>query len=970
MSGQLDPTFGAGGIVTTHIGYASSDTGYDIATDATGNVLVAATVDNGSDTDIAVIRYSSAGALDTTFGIGGIAKFAVKASADDVPFDITVDASNRIMVAGSTGGAFGSNRDGFVARLTSAGALDPTLDGDGILVMDFGSNNDIAVAARVDAVSRLVVAGTTTANDCIVWRMNANGELDNSFDDDGKMAATFATCSDMTLDSTGRIIVGGDAGSSLAVARITDTGILDTTFDTDGKQSFNFGGSSVSGGSVAIDSLDRVIVGGTSLSTNNDFAVARLTTAGALDTTFDTDGLKTIAVGTLSDVARAVTVDSADRILIAGTISATSTTTDIGIVRLKSTGALDTAFSTDGKQTISFTGTDNGNAIALDATGRILVAGDTSASTITLTYDVAVARLTAAAGALDTTFNTDGKLTTELLGLTRAYGQASAIDSQGRIVVAGYAFNGTNDDVAVLRYTSAGMLDPTFGGDGIITFSFGSSDDCAYAVAIDASDRVIVAGQYDNGTTRDAAVARITATGVLDTTFSGDGKLTFAFGSTSDSANAIALDSFGKIVVAGTTGNFGSGDMAIARITTVGALDTTFSGDGKLTIDFGTFHDVATGVAVDSLGRIVASGYQFTNGVGYDFEIARIGSTGVLDTTFDSDGKQTVNFGTHDAIANALALDANDRPIMAGQTGNDVGVVRLTTAGAFDISFDGDGLASFSFGPFSTEQALGVKVDSSGRIVLAGNTDFDSFVARFTGTGALDSSFDYDGKRTLVIGSAESTANALAVDKSNRVVVAGVSQRFSGEGQVAVARFIGDAPASVAQVKVNDGSAQRSRVTNLTVTFDQTVTLPPNPADAFQLKRQNDNSNVALDATLVGDSVTLTFTGGPVEFGSLADGRYTLIVLASKVNGGTFDGDGDGIAGDDYVLASAASPNPPTNIFRLFGDADGNGQVTSSDFLAFRLAFLTTSPAFDSNGNGQVDSGDFLQFRLRFLQSV
>jgi hypothetical protein len=140
--------------------------------------------------------------------------------------------------------------------------------------------------------------------------------------------------------------------------------------------------------------------------------------------------------------------------------------------------------------------------------------------------------------------------------------------------------------------------------------------------------------------------------------------------------------------------------------------------------------------------------------------------------------------------------------------------------------------------------------------------------------------------------------------------------------------------------------------------------LPGSPADAFQVKRQSDNAVVGLATSVSGNNVTLTFTGEQVEFGSLADGRYTLAVLASQIV--NLDGDGNGTPGDDYTLVGT----PANGLFRLFGDADGDGTVNSTDFLAFRLAFLSPSAAFDFDGSGTVDSSDFLAFRLRFLQVI
>src|SRR5262249_5071622 len=183
-------------------------------------------------------------------------------------------------------------------------------------------------------------------------------------------------------------------------------------------------------------------------------------------------------------------------------------------------------------------------------------------------------------------------------------------------------------------------------------------------------------------------------------------------------------------------------------------------------------------------------------------------------------------------------------------------------------------------------------------------------------------------------------------------------------------------------VVVGDGTAQRSLVTQIRVAFDQHVTLPANAADAFRLTRQGDGAAVNLTAAVddigAGTVVTLTFTGGAVDPSllnnpSLADGRYPLTVAAGQVGGpnGALDGDGDGAAGGDFVLAGDPAAN---GLFRLFGDADGNGVVDALDLFRFRQAFgtttfLTLSP-FDFDGSGTVDALDLFRFRTRFGTGV
>ncbi|MBX7106439.1 MAG: hypothetical protein K1X57_20345 [Gemmataceae bacterium] len=178
------------------------------------------------------------------------------------------------------------------------------------------------------------------------------------------------------------------------------------------------------------------------------------------------------------------------------------------------------------------------------------------------------------------------------------------------------------------------------------------------------------------------------------------------------------------------------------------------------------------------------------------------------------------------------------------------------------------------------------------------------------------------------------------------------------------------APPTVA-VQINDGSAQRSMVTSMKVTFSQAVVLGGNP---FTLTRTGPGSpagnvTVAIDlsqSTANQTIAVLTFTGPYTNGRSLMDGRYDLTISAANVVGlgGPLDGNGNGAGGDDYTEVGA--PGSGLNLFRLFGDANGDGTVAASDFLRFRIAFGTANADFDADGDGTVSSSDFLNFRLRF----
>jgi predicted outer membrane repeat protein len=181
------------------------------------------------------------------------------------------------------------------------------------------------------------------------------------------------------------------------------------------------------------------------------------------------------------------------------------------------------------------------------------------------------------------------------------------------------------------------------------------------------------------------------------------------------------------------------------------------------------------------------------------------------------------------------------------------------------------------------------------------------------------------------------------------------------------------APPTVTSVSINDGSAQRSRVTSLTLTFSTQVTFAGAVTNAFTLTR-NGGGSVAFTATssMVGGVTVVTlnaFTGSEAEYGSLRDGRYTLTAIASQISAGSqaLDGNSDGTAGDDYVLIG----DPATNkLFRLFGDSDGDGAVSANDFVDFRQAFNGVNNIFDFDGDGFVSASDFIKFRSNYGQSI
>src|ERR1051325_5285566 len=208
---------------------------------------------------------------------------------------------------------------------------------------------------------------------------------------------------------------------------------------------------------------------------------------------------------------------------------------------------------------------------------------------------------------LDTSFNGTGIVTTPI-GSGHDFGNSAAIQGDGKIIVAGQTWNGSNYDFAVVRYNGDGTLDTSFNGTGMVTTAFGSGTDIGSSVAVQEDGKIVVAGYSLIGTSSDFAVARYNPDGSLDTSFNGTGKVTTDIGGGFDVGHSVAMQGDGKVVVAGWSFAGFSYDFALVRYNSDGSLDTSFNGTGKATTDIGGSADEGFSVVIQEDGKIVAAG--------------------------------------------------------------------------------------------------------------------------------------------------------------------------------------------------------------------------------------------------------------------------------------------------------------------------------------------------------------------------
>jgi uncharacterized delta-60 repeat protein len=577
-------------------------------------------------------------------------------------------------------------------------------------------------------------------------------------------------------------------------------------------------------------------------------------------------------------------------------------------------GDLDPTFSGDGKQTTDFSfGFSRAAAIAHQPDGKLVAVGTDLGH---LGGDFALARYNAD-GSLDTSFSGDGKQTTDFGGSGGATGVA--LQGDGKIVAVG--FGGTGGDFALARYNADGSLDTSFSGDGMETTDFGGFSDRATGVALQGDGMIVVVG----GAPGDFALARYNPNGSLDTSFSGDGKQTTAFGGGSG-ATGVALQG-GKIVAVGSDG----GDFALARYNPNGSLDASFSGDGKRTTHFGPV-DRANAVALQGDGKIVAVGRAGDGTGGDDFALARYNPNGSLDPSFSGDGRRRTQFPFGDG-ANGVGLQGDGKIVAVGSAGNAAGgsdfqLARYNPNGSLDTSFVGDGKRKTGFGGFG-DGAIGMALQGDGKIVAVGHAGGDGrgggvfALTRYNANGSLDTSFAGDGRKTTDFGRFGDGARGVALQGDGKIVAVGRAGNAadSGEGaDFALARY--NTNGSLDTSFSGDGKQTTQfpfggEATGVALQGEgKIVVVGGDGSGEFALARYN--ANGSLDTSFSGDgkqrtdfyetysetstAVALQGDGKIVAVGVASDRYYSNLVLARYNPNGSLDASfsGDGKSGTSF----------------------------------------------------------------------
>ncbi len=666
-------------------------------------------------------------------------------------------------------------------RLLAVGDLDLSFGVGGHVQTEYasGPTSVAALSSVIQTDGKIVAAGEGG-----IARFMPDGNLDPTFGSGGRVDYPYFARS-IALQTNGAIVVGGgttQSGSTDFVAsRYLSNGTIDTSFDVDGHAIVSMGEGVEFANAIAIQPNGRIVAVGQS---DRDIAIVRFTTGGALDTSFSGDGKLLRSVYTTSNSASSVAVQPDGKVLVAGTAwqySFSSSNKDFVLMRLNPNGSLDATFDSDGIAITSGGRHEEARDMTLLSDGKILVSGW---SDVNFRSNLMLARYQAN-GSLDTSFDSDGFSLAFLATGTsnQVGGEAHAVLSDGSIIVS--AAN------RLFKFSSSGVHDTS------ATKSIPGRNATSNLIAL-SGDRIVSSGTNFGR----FGIARLTADRVLDTTFSGDGLAMVDFGNSNDIAGRSVQQSNGRIVVASTSLN----TFAVTRYVSSGALDTSFSQDGRVTIDFGNQYllAVANDVAIQSDGRMVVVGYvrQLTSdplSAADHIAIARLNADGTLDTTFGNNGTVVTPLNGY-AQATTVKLQSNGRIVVGGLgDGGFFTILRYLANGSLDNTFSGDGiLTTFRGANVSTSVLNDMVIQPDGKILAVGEqtalvtSTFPSslVVARFNTNGTLDQTFGTNGRASGFLKQRSGQRIVLLADGS--FYVGGNATRFASNtfySQMSVNRF-------------------------------------------------------------------------------------------------------------------------------------------------------------------------------------
>ena len=801
--GDLDPDFGEAGNVSAPFYNANSNI-EDMVLQSDGKIVMCGSSTHDENVDFHLVRLNSDGSLDQDFGLNGMVMTDIDEFSNTCS-GIVIQNDGKIVAVGQSYHPYQSSNDTFITlvRYNSNGSLDSSFGMAGIVRTNI--NIDMIEVVSLVLNNNKILVGVE-----LVWNEPNDNFVLLQYDDDGSIDSSFgingaayskiinlSSLSSMAVHSDGKVLVSGTIGQDIGLVRFNIDGSIDTDFGIDGIATADIGGGNDYGRDLAIQANEKiVVVGYTSDGLDSDFAMVRFSTSGSLDMGFGVGGAATCDFNTQNDYAHAVAIQSDGKIVTAGYTS-TGTGQDIAVARFNSNGLLDGEFGLGGMvEYVYESGYGNSTSIVFQGNDIIIGGGwsdylgwsldkKTQATLISFTNG----------GTLETSFGNEGIVIFK--GVADAQIQDVLIQSDGKILVAGYTSGYMFDDIYLARYERDGSLDTTFGEDGIVVTSFSDRDDQAKALALQSDGKILVIGTSYYSSDGEfynykMMIVRYTQDGTLDTNFGNSGVTFFDNGNLDCFGTDVAQLSNGKIVIVGQQFVSYEDSIIVVRFSENGSVEGSY-----IIEEFNTEFASARGaIVVDENDNIYISGYG-NDGGDDDIALACLDINLNPEPSFGSLGTGVVltDLEGESERGEALVLQDNTRLIIAGFTegigGMDFVLVGYTFAGELDTSFGINGYVVTSIGS-GDDMAWDMAYSGDGRIVVAGQSnngsDDEIAVVRYSQNGLLDTSFGTNGIVTTAIGTG-GVGKAVALEEDEKIVLAG----FSTDGlhrNIALLRYL------------------------------------------------------------------------------------------------------------------------------------------------------------------------------------
>ena len=630
-----------------------------------------------------------------------------------------------------------------ISAFAAAGDLDTTFGNGGKVIAPIGKiSSDQAFTSAIQSDGKIVVAGRTYPGpnlDYLLSRINPDGSLDTTFGQNGivskriedenlrREAVKFPLITSIAIQPDGKIVAGGyflyDSVGNLGVYNLNFFIRLnpDGSFDT----TFSDDGLSVQTNHTTffLQSIALQADGKIVALENREIgemSIMRLNADGTMDTSFGNNNSGNLILFNEGNINIGYDIAVQPDGKI---ISVGYNETEILASRLNSDGTFDTTFDGDGKVSTGVNGLAlKARSVELQTDGKIVVAGYTSETTAN---NAVIVRYNAD-GSLDNTFDSDG-IAIQTIAANQTIILSTKVQSNGKILIGGYSSETSGDfDFTLARFNSDGSFDPTFDADGIVKTPIGNGNDRGWSINIQKDGKIVLTG-YAAISSSDVALTRYNTDGSLDSTFDDDGIVAFEFGNSSDEATTVAIQADGKIVVGGMI-YCCSRDFTLARYNPDGTLDNSFGTAGIVESYIGTNANFLTEIKIQSDGKILAVGYSnnTNNNDNLGLVLARYNSDGSVDQSFGTNGVVISNRGSGDA----MALQPDGKILVTGQTNlNSTGFSRFITQrfksdGTLDKTFGTNGeviTTIFEENQATPQRGTAISLQADGKIVIAGS---------------------------------------------------------------------------------------------------------------------------------------------------------------------------------------------------------------------------------------------------------